>query len=267
MSTEPQDDPEPDLKADRDTLPFLMLLPNLVTILGLCAGLTAIRFAFAGDFRPAAVLIVFAALIDGFDGMLARRLKATSAFGSELDSLSDFLSFGVAPGILVYQFAMGGSPDFGWVFVLGYVSCCCLRLARFNVAKNAIPVPGLIPSRHFVGVPAPGGALLALLPIYLSFEGHIDATAYPEASALYLGMVGILMVSRLPTFSPKWFRIPRDRAILLVIGSAMLIGVILTRFWQSMIVIDLVYLAMLARSLYQSIRNRRAKPAAKTPDS
>ena len=131
-------------------------MPNLVTILGLCAGLTALRFAFAGRFEPAAALIVFAALIDGFDGLLARRLDAASPFGAELDSLADFFNFGVAPAFLVYQLALTGAPDLGWTAALVFAVCACLRLARFNVSRD-VPVTG---RAHFVGVPAPAGALL-----------------------------------------------------------------------------------------------------------
>ena len=140
---------------NRDQMPFLLLLPNLVTIAGMCLGLTAIRFAMVGRFEISVVLILLSALIDGMDGLIARRLRATSEFGAELDSLSDFLCFGVAPGVLVYRFAMGEGNALGWVFVLVYAAACCLRLARFNVMRGEDGAG----KTHFTGVPAPAGAM------------------------------------------------------------------------------------------------------------
>ena len=139
MDPDPQDD-ESEV-ADRRTLPLVQLIPNLVTLLGLCAGLTAIRYALAGSWQTAAVLIVLAAVIDGMDGLLARKLNAASHFGAELDSLSDFVCFGVAPGVIVYAFVLQDWPGLGWLLVLVYVLCACLRLARFNVNRNAPPPP------------------------------------------------------------------------------------------------------------------------------
>lgn len=245
-------------RTEQDSLPFLNLLPNLVTILGLCAGLTSIRFVFGGNYEMASILILFAALIDGLDGQLARRLKATSEFGAELDSLSDFLNFGVAPALLVFEYLLGGARGAGWIFVLVYVSCCCLRLARFNVTRLPVPAAEAPPRRaHFVGVPAPAGALLALLPVFLSFEGLADPSAVPLLTALYLGLVGAAMVSRLPTFSPKSILVPKDRIVWLLIATAMIAGALLTRFWLSMIVADLIYVGSLLRSAVLVARRRR----------
>lgn len=243
-----------------ETLPFGSVLPNLVTMLGLCAGLTAIRFLMAGNFQLAVWLILFSALIDGLDGFLARRLQATSDFGAQLDSLSDFLSFGVAPALLIYHFALEASPDSGgWIFALVYVSCCCMRLARFNVAQNLIAVNSEKPARHFTGVPAPAGALLALLPAFLSFAGLVDARAIPAISGPYLALVGLLMVSRLPTFSPKSLLIPRERIVWILIATAFAFGILWTRFWLSMVLIDLAYGLSLLHSLYQFLRKKRAE--------
>jgi CDP-diacylglycerol--serine O-phosphatidyltransferase len=244
-------------RTDRDKLPFRKLLPNLVTILGLCAGLTSIRFAMGGEFQAAALLIIFAALIDGMDGMLARRLKATSELGAELDSLSDFLNFGVAPGLLVFGYLLGEAEGGGWIFVLVFTICCCLRLARFNITKAAEDAGEQQPQPHFVGVPAPAGALLALLPVFLGFQ---DVRAVPEAPVLtsaWLGLVGALMVSRLPTFSPKSVYIPRDKIVWLLIATAIVIGGFLTQFWISMILIDVVYVGLLVRSTVLLARARR----------
>ncbi len=229
----------------REQLPFLHLLPSLVTIIGLCAGLTAIRFAYAGQFAFAVTLVLVAAALDGVDGLLARKLNSVSPFGAELDSLCDFLDFGVAPGIIVFQFALAGAIDIAWVLVLVYIVCCCLRLARFNVNRDA-PTGGKVP--RFVGVPAPAGALLALAPMFATFAGLFDARDVPLLVALWLGLVGFLMVSRLPTFSPKALRIPRDKVALLLIGTAILVGLAVTRFWLLMVLIVLAYMATLVHS-------------------
>ncbi|GAB4261138.1 MAG: CDP-diacylglycerol--serine O-phosphatidyltransferase [Pararhodobacter sp.] len=232
-----------DGNGDRRSLPLVQLLPNLVTLLGLCAGLTSIRYALAGHYETAAALLVLAALVDGMDGLLARKLNAASHFGAELDSLSDFVCFGVAPGIFVYQFALQDLPGLGWMLVLVFTLSACLRLARFNVSRNAPPPPG---RAHFVGVPAPAGAMLGLLPVYLSLAGWIDGRDWPLMVALYMAFVGFLMISRLPTPSPKGWRIPRNRAVFLVLGVAVYAGALATRPWAVLVLSDLAYLAVLA---------------------
>jgi len=239
------------------SLPFLHLMPNLVTILGLCAGLTSIRFAVQERFEIAAALIVFAAVIDGLDGLLARRLNAASPFGAELDSLADFVNFGVAPGVLVYLLALQPAAALGWVFVLVYAICCCLRLARFNISRDEPLPPGT--RAQFVGVPAPAGAGLALLPVFLTLEGVLDARAMPLVWALYLGAVGALMISRLPTPSIKTLRISRESVGFVLIGAAVVVGLMFTRFWLLMILVAAAYCLTLCRSIWlawQTHRNR-----------
>jgi CDP-diacylglycerol--serine O-phosphatidyltransferase len=237
----------------RDRVPFLLLLPSLVTILGLSAGLTSIRFVFDGRFELAAALIVFAAVIDGFDGLIARRLNAASPFGAELDSLSDFLCFGVAPAVLVFRYGLIETGGLGWTFALVFAICCCLRLARFNITRDVPLAPGGRP--HFTGVPAPAGALLALLPVFLSLEGILDARSLPFLVAPWLAIVGVLMVSRLQTFSPKSLRISRDMAGVLLVGMAILVGVMFTRFWLLMVLLDTIYTISLVHAL--AIARRR----------
>ena len=238
MSLEPQ---------DRERLPFLMLLPNLVTLAGMCLGLTSIRFAMVGKFETAVLLLLLSAAIDGLDGLIARRLKATSEFGAELDSLSDFLCFGVAPGVLVYRFAMGEGNALGWVFVLIYAAAACLRLARFNVMRDEDGAG----KTHFTGVPAPAGAILALLPVFLSFEGLIDARAVPMLSALWLGVVGLLMISRLQTFSPKSLRLRGLGVVGMLMGTVIGMGLILTKLWMFLVVVDLLYIAVLLPGVWR----------------
>tara|TARA_R110002096_G_scaffold47539_29_gene126820 strand:- start:35 stop:769 length:735 start_codon:yes stop_codon:yes gene_type:complete len=238
----------------RDSLSLTMLLPNMVTILGLSAGLTSIRFVLIGRFDIAAVLIIFAAAIDGLDGLLARRLNAASSIGGELDSLSDFVNFGVAPGILVYQYALSRDFATGWMFVLIFASCACLRLARFNVSRDDPPPAG---KPHFVGVPAPGGAMLALLPLFLTQYGLIDARGYPFAYGLWMGLVAWMMISKIPTISSKALRVPREKSILVLVGAAVVVGLMVSRFWLLMALIDLTYVAALIWCLQRHLRKRQ----------
>ncbi|MDZ4136555.1 MAG: CDP-diacylglycerol--serine O-phosphatidyltransferase [Paracoccaceae bacterium] len=238
----------------RDSLSLMLLLPNMVTILGLCAGLTSIRFVLVGRYDLAAMLLIFAAVIDGLDGLLARRLNAASSIGGELDSLSDFLNFGVAPGILVFQFALSRDATTGWMFVLIFACCACLRLARFNISRDAPPPAG---KPHFIGVPAPGGAMLALLPLFLTLHGVMNARDWPFFYGIYMGLVGWLMVSKVPTISSKSLRVPRERSVLVLVGAAVLVGLMVTRFWLLMALIDAAYAAMILFAVVQHLRNRR----------
>ncbi len=245
-------------EGETDSLPFYMLLPNLVTMLGLCAGLTAIRFVFSGNYQIAVMLVLFAVAIDGLDGLLARRLQATSEIGAQLDSLSDFLNFGVVPGLLVYEFVLASSERAGaWVAVLIYASCCCLRLARFNVALTRAQTAGTDSPKYFTGVPAPAGALMALFPVYLSFEFGTDLARAPLLVALWLVIVGILMASRLPTFSPKTLRVPRNGIVWVMIALPFAVGIMLTRFWLSLVLIDAIYAVSLMHSALRVLIARR----------
>lgn len=244
------------VRARPETLPFLHLVPNLVTIVGLCAGLTALRLGLAGRFEPAVALVIFAALLDGLDGLIARRLNAQSRFGSELDSLSDFVCFGVVPAVLVYALALAGTADVAWTAALVFAVCACLRLARFNVNRDA-PVVG---AAHFVGVPAPAGALLGLVPAYVTFAGLADAADYPWLVAPWLACVGLLMVSRLRTFAPKGLRVQRRTATWLFVGAALVVGIGISDFWLLMILLAIAYLATLAGALVARWRARPAQP-------
>jgi len=245
-------------EGDADRVPFYTLLPNLVTMLGLCAGLTAIRFVFSGNYQVAVMLILFSVAIDGLDGLIARRLQATSEIGAQLDSLSDFLNFGVVPGLLVYEFALASSERAGaWIAVLLYASCCCLRLARFNVALVRAQTTGTDSPKHFTGVPAPAGALLALLPVFMNFELGMDVGRAPLLVAVWLAIVGLLMASRLPTFSPKTLRVPRGAIVWVMIALPFAVGFMLTRFWLALIIIDGLYVLSLLQSALRVLMSRR----------
>ncbi len=242
------------MAAPRDSLPFLYLVPNLVTILGMCAGLSAIRFTFDERFELAAALIILAAILDGMDGMLARKLNAATSFGAELDSFADFVSFGVAPSILVFGYALAGPmAGPGWIFVLVFAVCACLRLARFNISRTT---PDAAASRHFVGVPAPAGAMLGLLPVFAGLADWMDPSRFPVLTALYLAGVGLLMVSRLPTPSLKGLRIARENAVWVMVGMGAFVGLLITRTWVTMVLTDLIYLGVLGWLALQRLRRR-----------
>ena len=239
-------------------LPLVWLLPNLVTILGLCAGLTSIRFAFDDNLSLAATLLVLAALIDGMDGLLARRLDAASPFGAELDSLSDFVCFGVAPALLIYRFGLDGLAGLGWVAALILAICCCLRLARFNVAAKD---PEVDAKGHFVGVPAPAGAMLALFPVFLLLAQFVDLRSAPALVAAWTLLVGVLMIAPFRTVSVKSVRIPRDKAVYVLVLAALVVGLMLTRLWLFCVVATVIYLALLV----WGVARRRAWRAAPVP--
>lgn len=234
-------------------LPLLSLVPNLVTILGLCFGLTSIRFTFADRYELAAGLLILAALIDGLDGLLARRLNAASPFGAELDSLSDFVCFGVAPALLLYHFGLEGLAGMGWLAALFFAICCCLRLARFNVAAKDETGD----KTSFTGVPAPAGAMLGIVPVTLWLGDFVDLREAQLLVAVWAVAVGAMMISRFRTVSLKAMRIDRDNAVWVLLGAAVVIGFMLTRIWAFHVTASLLYLAMLAWGLIRA-RKRTA---------
>src|SRR5271170_8441513 len=187
------------------------LIPNILTLLALCAGMTAIRLALLDRFEPAAGSIIVAAVLDGIDGRIARLLKGTSTFGAELDSLSDFVSFGVAPASVLYLWTMSRLHGLGWAIVLCYAVCCALRLARFNTEAGS-DRPAYA-SLFFTGVAAPAGAGLVMVPMFLSFEWGDWLFRSPYLNAVTVTGVALLMVSKVPTFSLKRIRIPHELVV------------------------------------------------------
>lgn len=221
---------------------ILQLLPNLVSILALCCGLTAIRFAIDGRFASAVALIGLAAALDAADGRLARMLKSESAIGAELDSLSDFVNFGVTPGLVVYLWGLKGDASLGWIAVLIYAVCCILRLARFNVGNKAAP-KGDAPERTtFIGVPSPAGAMLVLVPIYFTFASGGTVLLPKALIELWMVAMGVLMISRIRTPSLKRVTVATDYArYFLVLGMAV-IAALVTYPWVTLLTLALAYL-------------------------
>src|SRR5579862_8398785 len=195
------------------------MVPNILTLLALCAGMSAIRFAINGNFEYAVFTIIAAGIFDGLDGRLARLLKATSRFGAELDSLADFISFGVAPAAMLYLWTMAQWHSIGWAIVLFYAVCCALRLARFNTQLTAEPAPAWR-ANFFSGAPAPAGAGLLMLPMFVSFEWGDWITRSPYLNGIWISGVALLMVSTVPTVSLKRIRIAPHFVMptLLVVG-------------------------------------------------
>lgn len=226
----------------RRELPLVQLLPNFLTLGALCASLTAIRFAIQGEGQIAVGLILLAGVLDLLDGWAARRLNSESAIGAELDSLADFASFGVAPGLILYFWMLDGDVGAGlaWIGVLIYAICCALRLARFNVGNNRGASEGL-EKRFFRGVPSPAGAMLAFMPMYFAFLLP-DAPKLPAwVLALYLMSIGGLMISQLPTWSFKSVTLRPENTRYFLIGFVALAGGLLTSPWATLFGIGLCY--------------------------
>ncbi len=224
-----------------------MLVPNVITLLAICAGLTAIRLSIEGKMELALAAIVFAALLDGIDGRIARAIKGQSKFGAELDSLADFVNFGVVPGILLYFWQLKDLGNFGWICAIFYAICGGLRLARFNASIDDPNRPAFA-AGYFTGVPAPAGAIVVLMPVYLSF---INMPQFPALlTALYTLGIGILMVSRLPVYSGKTIgsRVEPDKVLPLVLVVVGLIALLIAYPWHVLAVCTVIYLFALPLS-------------------
>ncbi len=248
------------LKAPRTKLPLIKFIPNLVTLAALCSGLVAIRFAIAGDLSVAVWLIVLAAVLDGLDGRLARMLKSESELGAELDSLVDFVNFGVAPAIVMEVWAFNGEEGTAWVATLIYAVCCVLRLARFNVGNRTEDATREY--QHFRGIPSPAGAILVMLPLYVALMLPDMAMLPRPVIGLYLVAVGALMISRLPTPSFKSARIYADHATYVLFGLLAVAAALSLYPWATLIGLCLAYLGALLVTWRRLSRHRRKTPGA-----
>ena len=240
-------------------IPIRYLLPNLLTLLALCSGVTAIRFAIEGHMDFAVLGVIFSIALDALDGRLARYLQGTSRFGAELDSLADFVNFGVAPAILVYLWSLNGLKTFGWVVCLMLAIGCALRLARFNVAIDDPKKPAWA-SGFFTGMPAPAGALLSMLPLYLGFLGVItEGHPFAKTISAYEVLIAALMVSRVPTFSGKNVtRVPREYALLVLAAMALFIVLLISFPWETLSILSLIYLLLIPVSMRAYLRHKKA---------
>lgn len=250
-------------------VPLRLLLPNLITLLSMCSGLTGMRLAIEGRLDVAIIAILIAALLDGLDGRIARMMKGTSRFGAELDSLSDFVSFGVAPGVILYMFSLKDLHGLGWIISLLFASASALRLARFNVMIDDPDRP-LWQKDFFVGMPAPAGALTVLLPIYLFL---IDLPL-PAGSALvqaaYVLFIAFMMVSRIPTYAGKTIgtRVPRAFVVplfILVVGAVAILTVMPFEVMAVIVLIYLLCIPLMVQRYRRLERMDQASPQTSAP--
>ena len=246
---------------------FNRIIPNLMTMAGLCCGLTSMRFALDGRFEAAAIAITVAGVIDGLDGRLARLLKGTSRFGAEFDSLSDFACFGVAPGLVLYLWSLQRAGGIGYAACVLFAVCMALRLARFNAMADAPALPAYS-YNFFTGVPAPAGAGLALFPLFLGleanalgWEGLAAIARHPLLCAPVLVGTAALLVSSLPVWSFKNFKVPAQYVLPLLLGTGLLVALLLAEPWAALAIAGIIYLAMLPFSLRSFRRLRTAAEA------
>ena len=239
-------------------IPAKFLLPNLLTLLALCSGVTAIRLAAEGRFEFAVTAILIAIVLDALDGRLARYLEGTSRFGAELDSLADFANFGVAPAVMLYIWSLSSLHNLGWVVCLVLAIGCALRLARFNVALEDPKKPSWM-AGYFTGMPAPAGALLSLAPLYLGFLGIIDeGHPFAKSIAVYEIIIAVLMVSRVPTFSGKTFtRVPREFYMPLLAALAVFMALLISYPWESLSILTLIYLVSIPFGVLRYLRLKK----------
>jgi CDP-diacylglycerol--serine O-phosphatidyltransferase len=247
-------------------IPVRMLVPNFFTLLSLCAGLTAIRMAIEQRYEVAIALVVIAALLDGVDGRLARALKAQSKFGAELDSLADFVNFGVAPSVIVFVWGLGGLRGLGWISALVFALAMGLRLARFNATAD-VEKPKW-QADYFTGMPAPAGAITVLLPFYVHNLELIDVRAWPVLVACYTLAIAFLLVSTIPTFSGKLLgeRISRDQVMPLLVAIAALVALLVTYPYGTLTLVTLLYLGLIPVS-YRRFEQKLREPVPASPET
>jgi CDP-diacylglycerol--serine O-phosphatidyltransferase len=253
-------------RVERRGIPLRAVVPNAVTALALCSGLTAIRFAIAGQWESAVFAIIVAAVLDGMDGRIARMLNGSSRFGAELDSLSDVIAFGVSPALVLYLWSLQYWPRIGWVFALAYAVCMALRLARFN-ARIAVEDQPHKSAGFLTGVPAPAGAGLLLLPLYLWLASGREWGWLNDwrLVAPWAGLVAFVVISSLATYSWTSFRLRRRLRLEAIFVIAIVGGALFSAPWETLSVLALLYLASLPFSIMGYAKVRRQRAAASRP--
>ena len=244
-------------------VPFRKMAPNIVTLMALCAGITTIRFAIMGKWTYAILCIFFACIFDGLDGRVARKLKASSKFGAELDSLSDFVSFGVAPAILMYQWSLHALPHWGWILTLVFSAAMSMRLARFNTMLENTSVPEYW-SHYFVGVPAPMAAAIGVMPLLIWFDNkELEfILRNPYFCGFIMFLVAFLMVSRIPTLSLKKTKISSDWFVPLMVLFALFVSCLITKPWLTLGVFTLCYVLTIPLTVMRFMKEKRAAEKA-----
>ena len=236
------------LKIIADKKSARVILPNMLTLIGVCIGLSSIRFALDGKFEFAIIAIIFAALIDGLDGRIARLIKGTSKVGKELDSLTDMISFGVAPAFIMYFWKLNTLGRFGWLLCLVYVICVALRLARFNINSNQEPSWR---DNFFEGVPSPAGGILVLTPLIISLSGfNLFQLNYELIVPTFFILTSLLLISKFPTYSFKKIVIPRRTTIFLLFGIVLFFGLLLIYTFNVIAISAVIYVFLLPVSFF-----------------
>lgn len=240
-------------------------VPNAITAAALCSGLTGIRFAIGGDYERAVQAVILAGLLDGIDGRAARMLKAQTRFGAELDSLADSISFGVAPALVVYLWTLHQIPSLGWIAALAFAICCVLRLARFNSRMDMLDQPHKA-AGFLTGVPAPLGAGLGFLPLYLWIASGQPIFANPILVGVWMVLMAFLMISNLPTLSWSRMRPPPSLRLGVMAVVGLTVAALLVEPWWTLAVITIVYLALIPIGLSAYLKVRRQAPRSAIPD-
>ncbi|MEO9875806.1 MAG: phosphatidylcholine/phosphatidylserine synthase [Anderseniella sp.] len=240
-------------------IPVRYLVPNIVTLLALCSGVTAIRLGIEGRFELAVACVILATVLDALDGRIARALKGSSKFGAELDSLADFVNFGVAPGLLIYMWSLSALKNLGWIVALALAMCCALRLARFNVALEDPDRPAW-KINYFTGVNAPAGAMLAMLPMYMGFLDLLPpGSEIAHFVLIYIALIAFSMVSRVPTFSGKGVGRVRRELVLPILAAVTIIAALLVTYtWEMVTFAAFLYIAAIPVSVVSYIRQKSA---------
>lgn len=264
---EPQSLPDDRLSPRRRLargLSMRAIVPNAITAAALCVGLTGIRFAMAGDFEKSMQAVILAGLLDGIDGRAARLLRAETRFGAELDSLADSISFGVAPALIIYLWSLHHLPSLGWIAALAFAICCVLRLARFNARLDILDQPHK-QAGFLTGVPAPLGAGLAFLPMYLWVATGIPEFANEVAVSIWMLLIAFLMISSLPTLSWSKLQPPRGIRIGLLALVGLTVAALLTEPWYTLAALTLGYLLLIPVGIASYIKVRRRVRASGGP--
>ena len=251
--------PKKNFKIVTDKKSARVILPNMLTLIGVCIGLSSIRFALDEKFEFAIIAIIFAALIDGLDGRIARLIKGTSKVGKELDSLTDVISFGVAPALIMYFWNLQYLDKLGWFICLTYVVCVALRLARFNISSEDEPS---WKDNFFEGMPSPAGGIIVLMPLIFSFSGfgkYLFTINYDFIVPLFFIAVSILLISTIPTYSFKKIIIPRSMTKFLLFGMVLFFGALLVYTFKILAISSLFYLCLIPISYFHFKKKKKEK--------
>ena len=243
-------------------IPLRAIPPNGITALALCFGLSGVMFAIKGDWEKSLASVVFAGVLDGMDGRIARLLRANSRFGAELDSLSDVTAFGVAPTLIMFLWSLQHAPRFGWIAALALAVCCALRLARFNARIDADEQPHKS-AGFLTGVPAPVGAGLAFVPVYVWLVTGNEQIREWYVTMPWLVFVALMMISNVATFSWGSMRLRRSYRLFALAGVVLLVAALITEPWLTLLAVSAIYVALIPFSIaaYARVKQRRAAPA------